>query len=1155
MNAEHEPTRRNYLVHAAWLPVPLFLCAMTTLWIVDSSSAAYEPPHMVTVLNMLFVLPAALLVAYQAGRGFLLRGSLRLLWFGCGMLFWGSASALGGVLLSFGPNIAVTVHNTLIWLTAACQLLGMVLTAQQRRTTRWSELWLVVAYAGTLVLVVAVVLEAIAGRMPTFFSQGEGGTALRQLILGSAIAMFMLTALLLTVNRRGIPSPFPYWYALALVLISVGLFGVMIQTTVGSALSWTSRLAQYLGGVYLLVAAVSGMRETRDWGYPLETALGEARMRFEELFNLAADGVVIYELISDAARGRLIEVNPAIRALLGYSTEEMRNLTPLDIISPEDRQRAFEEGRLLLSDGLLRHEKILVTKDGRRIPTEISSRQFQYRGRRMAISVIRDVSDRRLTEAALQERTDRYELVLAGAQDAIWDWDVINHRVHFSIQWKALRGYAESEVSDREEEWKVGIHPDDAPRVLANLRAHFGGKTAVFTEEYRVRCKDGSWKWVVNRGITQRNADGRVVRMAGSENDITERKQAEEAIRESEQFKQAVLDAMTANVAVLDREGRIVAINAGWQRFAEDNNGGTGQPAPNTGVGTNYLEVCRTASGECAEGALAAHDGIQAVLMDKEKTFSLEYPCHSAVAKRWFLLTVTSLRGPRGAAVVSHVDITASRQLMEELRDERDRFGRIAEAVPGVICSFRLAPDGGTCFPYASPAIEDLYGLTVEELSVSAAPLWAILYPDDIEHLNFGIAVSAQTMTPWRDEFRVRHPTRGETWVEGHSMPVREPDGSILWHGYLQNISERKQAERQLFTTNERLQALMKSLPVGVGFSDDTSCRHITGNPALLTQFEMLPHHNFSASAPEETAPGRRVRYFHRGQEIGDTQLPLQRAVAEGRAIPSMELEIQLPSGRCWFSECFGAPLLDIQGKVIGGLAVSVDITERKRTEQALRVLLEEKEVLLREVHHRVKNNLAVIIDLLELQRDGVTERSTVALLAELGHRVRAMALIHGMLYQSESLDRCDFSGYLRALVTHLRESFDPQDAIRLDVTVPEIWMNLDTAMPCGLIVNELITNAYKYAFPEQRPRPEAEACRIAITVGWDGTTYTVIIADNGVGLPIGLDWTTTRSLGLRLVRMLGQHQLRGQVEFDAASGTRFMLRFAARRRRGGELA
>jgi len=93
---------------------------------------------------------------------------------------------------------------------------------------------------------------------------------------------------------------------------------------------------------------------------------------------------------------------------------------------------------------------------------------------------------------------------------------VLHQRVHFSPQWKAMRGYAEDEVGDREGEWSAGIHPDDAPRVFAQLQKHFDGQTPVFAEEYRIRCKDGSWKWIFDRGIVRRNAAGRVVRMAGS---------------------------------------------------------------------------------------------------------------------------------------------------------------------------------------------------------------------------------------------------------------------------------------------------------------------------------------------------------------------------------------------------------------------------------------------------------------------------------------------------------------------------------------------------------------------------------------------------------------------------------------------------------------
>ena len=1014
----------NRLRRLAWLPIPLLLFAMVVLWIADSP-AVYEPPHLLIVLNLLFSLPGALLVAYQAGRGFLLRGNLGLLGFGCGMLFWGNAGPVSGVLLPHGPGVVVTVHNILIWLAAVCHLVGMILAPWQRTAPRWPELWLAVAYAGALTLGMVVVLETLAGVIPAFFIQGEGGTPLRQIVLGSAIIMFVLTAVLLKGKPRGTLSGFQDWYALALLLIAVGLFGVMIQSAVGSALGWTGRIAQNLGGAYLLVAAVVGLREARDQGHPLEIALGEARQRFEELFNLAADGVVLHEGISETARGYFLQANPAIRALLGYTAREMRELTPLDLLAPEDRERVAEDSQVMDRDGLLRHEKNLVAKDGRRIPVEISTRQYEHQGRAMVISVIRD---------------------------------------------------------------------------------------------------------------------------------ITERKRTEAAIRESEQFKQAVLDAVTAQVAVLDREGRIVAINEPWRRFAMDNSGATGRPAPHTGLGANYLAICRAARGESAEGAIEAHDGIQAVLAGKAKTFSLEYPCHSPQAKRWFSLTVTPLGVERGGAVVSHTDITASRQLAEDLRNERDRFIRIAATVPGVICSFRLGPDGSAGFPYASPAIEDLYGLRPEELVESAAPLWTLIHPDDLGHLDAGIAASARTMTPWRDQFRLRHPRKGEIWVEGHSMPVREPDGGILWHGYVQDITERKRAEQQLFATNERLKSLMEALPVGVAFSDDATCQRIAGNRALLAHFEMTHQDNVSASAPETAAAGRLVRYFQRGRELRADELPLQRAVAENRVIPPMELEVEIPSGRRRLAEVTGAPLRDAKNQVIGGLAVVADITERQRAEAALRAALDEKEVLLREVHHRVKNNLAAIIDLLELQRESAMDPPTASRLAELRHRIKSMALVHEMLYQPGDLSQVDFRGYLQALVGYLRDALDPRGVIRLRVTAPEIGMNLDTAIPCGLVVNELVTNAFKYAFPAQRPRPGAEACEIMVATEWDGATYTLTIADNGIGIPASLDWMTTRTLGLRLVRMLGQHQLGGQLELDGASGTRWTLRFGPRSHSGSKL-
>lgn len=148
---------------------------------------------------------------------------------------------------------------------------------------------------------------------------------------------------------------------------------------------------------------------------------------------------------------------------------------------------------------------------------------------------------------------------------------------------------------------------------------------------------------------------------------------------------------------------------------------------------------------------------------------------------------------------------------------------------------------------------------------------------------------------------------------------------------------ELRESEGRSRTANQRLQALMEAVPVGVSFSDDARCRHITGNPAVLKQFEIGPEDNLSASAPEDHVPGRRMQFFRDGRRLSDAELPLQRAVAENRVIPPMELEVKLPSGRSWFAEVSGAPIHNPQDNIIGGIAVTVDITTRKEAEAKLR--------------------------------------------------------------------------------------------------------------------------------------------------------------------------------------------------------------------------
>jgi two-component sensor histidine kinase len=221
---------------------------------------------------------------------------------------------------------------------------------------------------------------------------------------------------------------------------------------------------------------------------------------------------------------------------------------------------------------------------------------------------------------------------------------------------------------------------------------------------------------------------------------------------------------------------------------------------------------------------------------------------------------------------------------------------------------------------------------------------------------------------------------------------------------------------------------------------------------------------------------------------------------------------------------------------------------QRTLAETELHAALAEKTLLLREVHHRVKNNLAAIIGLLDLQRRSTGDIPTPAVLGGLADRIKSMALVHEHLYRNADLAHIDFEQYLKALISHLSSSLGTRSSLHCTVSAIEVEMGLDVAIPCGMIVNELVTNAIRHAFPAGSPRPGTSRCELTVSMTRDGATYTLIVADNGVGLPSDFDWATAKSLGLRLVRMLGEHQLGARVAVDGSNGTRVELKFDARK-------
>ncbi|HKR11429.1 MAG TPA: histidine kinase dimerization/phosphoacceptor domain -containing protein [Pyrinomonadaceae bacterium] len=231
-------------------------------------------------------------------------------------------------------------------------------------------------------------------------------------------------------------------------------------------------------------------------------------------------------------------------------------------------------------------------------------------------------------------------------------------------------------------------------------------------------------------------------------------------------------------------------------------------------------------------------------------------------------------------------------------------------------------------------------------------------------------------------------------------------------------------------------------------------------------------------------------------------------------------------------------PILSPDGSSQQMLGIATDITERKQAVEQIKISLNEKEVLLKEIHHRVKNNMQVITSLLSLQARTIGDSHALSVFQDSQNRVKSMALIHETLYQSKDLSRINFAEYLKKLVAHVSRSYHLRpEAVKINVKVDDVLLSIDTAVPCGLIINELASNALKYAFPAPK------AGEINITFHRTAGCYVLRVSDTGVGLPKDFDPEVSKSLGMKLVHMLTS-QLAGEIACRNGVGTSFEIKF-----------
>lgn len=371
-------------------------------------------------------------------------------------------------------------------------------------------------------------------------------------------------------------------------------------------------------------------------------------------------------------------------------------------------------------------------------------------------------------------------------------------------------------------------------------------------------------------------------------------------------------------------------------------------------------------------------------------------------------------------------------------------------------------------------------------------------------------------------------------------QPVCDLEGKMTrLFGTLMDISDRKQVEAELRQQQEHLRLILDNIPQQVFWKDvDLVFRGCNKNWAAAAE----------CSSPEAVI-GKTDYDFLANPEVADRFRSLDRQVMTTDT-PTFHIveQKQRPArdGSYIWLDISKIPIHDIDGRVTGILGVIEDITERRQAEEQLRNSLREKEILLKEIHHRVKNNLQIVSSLLRLQAGAIQDPCILAPFQESQNRIKAMALIHEKLYQSDSLAKLNFGDYIRNLARDLLRSYMSHPApIHLELQVADLELAVDLVIPCGLIINELVSNAIKYAFAVSEPPANLPPDNQQITIGFgqnQNQHYVLTIADNGRGIP-QTHPSSPQSLGLRLVDAL-VHQLRGNLVLDNTHGSLFCITF-----------
>ena len=896
----------------------------------------------------------------------------------------------------------------------------------------------------------------------------------------------------------------------------------------------------------------------------VEDALRESETRFRDLFNNMSAGVMIYEATPDGKDFIIRDVNRSTEKIEHVKKGDIAGKSVLEVFPSVVELGLFAVFQRVERTGVAEAFPVSMYRDNR-----ISGWRENYVYKLPSgeiIAIYEDVTEKKQAEEKLRESEEKYHRLYDSMRDAFVSVEMGGRITSFNEPFQKIVGYEKEELHNltyndlTPEKW----HTIEADIVKNQVLTR--GYSGIYEKEYR--RKDGTVTPVELRTFLIKDDAGNPQGMSAIVRDITERKRGEEIRKAYEARLDSAMEI--GGLAWWEMD-----LPDGAVRFDDRKAIMLGYPPGQFKQYSDFTALLHPDDREPAMQAMQDH------LEDRQSRYHIDYRIRTAAGNyRWFrdVGGITRHHPDGSPATITGIviDITVSKQAEETLRATETRYRALIQNSSDII---RILDREGLIV-YESASSERILGYPRGYLT-GKNPL-EYIHPDDIEHVKTAFREVIDGVNPGiPTEFRIRKADGEYIWVNSigtNLLDVPGVNGIVIT---TRPIQQRKEAEQALRENQARLATAMDIAGL-VNWEFDVATGMFTFDDRFYALYATTADQEGGNRMSAETYmkdfvyPDDRPMVLAEIQKLLATTDPAYTGQQEHRITPrdgsvrtiiARYATVMGPEGKVLRTQGASQDITDFKlmeseirslntvleqrvkdrtdALLKANEALEAEVAQRLTAEKNLQALYDEKVILLKEIHHRVKNNLQIIASLLNLQSRYIKDELSLSVIRESQNRVKAMALVHEKLYRSEDISHISLNDYIRYLGTGLFQFYDAKlRGIQFRLEIQDVNVDIDAAIPLGLILNELISNSLKYAFPDGRKG------EIAISVTKREHTLTVLCRDNGIGIPGDLDWRDTQSLGLRLVNTLVD-QLNGTVELDRSSGTLFTMVLHEKEQRG----